>query len=634
MGVGAGSGCGRPITRRDFVNGVAVGAAGIAASGGLPARALAAPPVTAANYPPLRTGMRGSHPGSFEQAHVLRDGGHPGSGAAVDTGERYDLVIVGGGISGLAAAHFYRAAKPDARILILDNHDDFGGHAKRNEFRNAGGRTLLMNGGTLGIDSPRPYSAEADGLLKAIGIDVPAMKGVEKDDFYKSRGLGSGIFFDKETFGGDALVTGMHATSWAAALKTAPIDAAAQADIARVESEAVGDVMPGLTSDQKKDRLSRISYRAYLADLARIGPVALAYFQPRTHGWWGVGIDAVSALDAAAMGFPGFKGLNLAEGGFPRMGYTPLGYAETGGSYTLHLPDGNATVARLLVRSLIPATMPGRSAADSMLATVDYGALDRPGQPVRIRLSSIVTAAHHVGDPKAAREVAITYVAGTSLRTVHARDVVMASWNAMIPYVVPELPDTQKAALHALVKAPLVYTTVQLANWRAFDRLKVSRVSAPGCFFTGFGLNDVDDIGGYDTPRDPNQPTLIRMEYVPCQPGLPEEDQNRAGRAKLLGTSFETFEGHVRDLLGRALAGGGFDAGRDITAITVNRWPHGYAPEYNPLWEPLLPEAEQPHVIARQRFGRIAIANSDSGRAAYTSSAIDQAHRAVTELLG
>ena len=269
-----------------------------------------------------------------------------------------------------------------------------------------------------------------------------------------------------------------------------------------------------------------------------------------------------------------------------------------------------------------------------MLAPVDYAALDRPGQPVRIRLASIVVAVHHDGDPRAANGVDITYVAGGDLGKVHAGQVVMASWNMMIPYIVPELPEPQKAALHALVKAPLVYTSVALANWQAFDRLKLSRVYAPGCFFTDYGLNEAVAIGRYATPADPAMPTVVRMEHIPCMPGLPEFDQNRAGRAELLATPFETFEHHVRDELGRALAGGGFDPTRDITAITVNRWPHGYAPEFNPLWEELLPEAEQPNVIARQRFGRIAIANADSGGGAYTSVAIDQAHRAVAELLG
>jgi spermidine dehydrogenase len=620
-----------PITRRDFLNGVAIGAGGIAAASMLPGGAGATPPPTAADYPPLRTGLRGSHPGSFEQAHILRDGGHPGAGKPVDTGEHYDLVVVGGGISGLAAAHFFRQAQPKARILIHDNHDDFGGHAKRNQFGTGKGM-MLCNGGTLGIDSPRPYSPEADGLLKAIGLDVEAMKGIEKEDFYGSRGLGNAIFFDKATFGADHLAVRGKGASWAQVLAGAPLSDAARRDIIGIE-EGGGDWLPGLNSAEKKDRLSRMSYHAYLADCAKADEKALAYFQPRSQGWWGVGIDAITALDAWGMGFPGFEGLKLDKGGIERMGYTPRGYADTGGSYTLHFPDGNATIARLLVRSLIPDALPGTSAADSVLAQADYATLDRPGQPVRIRLSSIAVAVHHQGDPASARGVDITYVTGTTLHTVHAAQVVMASWNMMIPYIVPELPAPQKAALHELVKAPLVYTSVAIANWQAFDRLKVARIHAPGCFFTDYGLNETVDVGGYTSPRDPAQPTVVRLEHIPCQPGLPEFDQNRAGRAELLATPFEDFEHHIRDEMGRALSGGGFDPDRDITAITVNRWPHGYAPEFNPLWEEVLPEAQQPNVVARKRFGRIAIANADAGRAAYTSSAIDQAHRAVSELL-
>ena len=623
------------ITRRDFVNGVAVGVGGIAATALLPGVGAAAlpPAPSVVDYPPIRTGLRGSHPGSFEQAHVLRDGGHPGRGGADDTGEHYDLVVVGGGISGLAAAHFFRQAKPSAKILILDNHDDFGGHAKRNEFHPAGGPTLIANGGTLGIDSPRPYSAAADGLLKAIGIDVPKLKGVEKEDAYEERGLGSGIFFDKETFGADHLATGGAKTPWAERLATAPLSPEARRGIVEIE-EGGRDYLPGLSSAQKKDRLSRISYRAYLADIAKIDEKALAYFQPRSLGDWCVGIDAITALDAWGMRFPGFKGLKLAPGGTDRMSYTPRGYADTGGSYTLHFPDGNATIARLLVRSLVPGALPGTSAADSILAPLDYARLDRAGQPVRIRRSSIVVAVHHDADPRTAEGVDITYVSGVDLRRVHAARVVMASWNMMIPYIVPELPEPQKAALRDLVKGPLVYTSVALANRQAFERLKVARVYAPGCFFTSFRLNEVVEAGGYATPLDPAAPTFVKMQHIPCQPGLSEHDQNRAGRAVLLEMPFETFEGHVKDQLGRTLGAGGFDPDRDILGITVNRWPHGYAPEFNPLWEPMLPEAEQSHVIARKRFGRIAIANADSGRSAYTSTAIDQAHRAVAELLG
>jgi spermidine dehydrogenase len=633
----------RPIDRRDFLNGVAVavgalGAAGFAGSAAAQASA-AWPQDQAGYYPPILTRLRGSHPGSFENAHALRDGDFWETHAAgQDTGERYDLVVVGGGVSGLSAAHFYRAARPDAKILILDNHDDFGGHAKRNEFH-LGGKLHLLNGGTLEIDSPRPYSPVADGLIRSLGIDPVALsKSCDQDELYPSLGLTGSVFFDEETFGQDRLVTGAPgrreeatADEWRAFLAKSPLPAKAQADIVRIETGG-DDYLPGLTSAQKKDRLSRISYQAFLTDMVKADPMAVAFYQSATKGEWGVGIDAVSALDCWGFGMAGFKGLKLDPGSAPRMGYTPAGYAD-GGSYTFHFPDGNATIARLLVRNLIPAALPGRDCVDVVGARADYAELDKPGNAVRIRLSSIVVRARNQGDPAASRGVEVAYVRGDKVYTAQARDCVLASWNMMIPYLCPELPDGQKTALHSLVKTPLVYTSVALRDWTAFKRLGIFGVEAPGGYHSYFHLNKPVDIGAVTAEPSPDKPILVHMVRTPCQPGLPEHDQNRAGRAELLGTSFEDFERNIREQLGRTLAGGGFDPARDITAITVNRWPHGYAPEFNPLWEPELPVAEQPNVIGRARFGRITIANSDSGRAAYTDSAINQAHRAVSELL-
>jgi spermidine dehydrogenase len=202
----------------------------------------------------------------------------------------------------------------------------------------------------------------------------------------------------------------------------------------------------------------------------------------------------------------------------------------------------------------------------------------------------------------------------------------------MIPYLCPELPDKQKAALKSLVKTPLIYTTVALRNWRPFKTLGLSSVFAPGSYYSTLSLNPVVDIGNYRSVRSPDEPILIRVQRVPVRPGLPQRDQNRAGQLDIFTTSFETFERNLRDQLARTLSPGGFDPARDITAITVNRWPHGYAYEYNPLFDPDWPDGEQPHVIGRARFGRITIANSDSGAAAYTDSAIDQAYRAVQDL--
>jgi spermidine dehydrogenase len=622
----------RAIPRRDFLQGALVGAATTLSGALLRAHASDMADAPAQDrpgyYPPLLTGMRGSHPGSFENAHALRDGGQPAAGT--DTGETYDLVVVGGGISGLSAAYFYRAKiSRNARILILDNHDDFGGHAKRNEFQ-IGGRTLLMNGGTLEIDSPRPYDAVAAGLIKELGIDIATLrKKITHPKFYSEHGLRRGAFFDRETFGADKLVVGPPS---AASLADAPLSEKARQDFVRLNEQPV-DYMPGLTSDEKKRRLAKMSYRDFLRDVAKVDPAVIAFYQPLSHGEWAVGIDAVSALDVWAFDFPGFQGLKLAKGIVPEMGYTPSGYAATGGSEKLHFPDGNATIARLLVRSLIPDAIPGGTAEDIVMARVDYSQLDRRGTPVRLRLNSTAVRARNLGDPSSAREVAVTYIQGNKTYLVRARDCVLAGYNAMIPYLCPELPEKQKAALHRAVKSPLVYTTVALRNWQAFKKLGVSDIYAPGSYHSMLGLNSKVDVGGYTSPASPEDPILLRMLRVPTSPGLPEHEQNKAGRAELLATPFATFERNIRAQLARILAPGGFDPARDIEAITVNRWPHGYAPEFNPLFEPVLPPQERPNVIGRARFGRIAIANSDAGAAAYTDSAIDQAHRAVTELL-
>jgi spermidine dehydrogenase len=639
------------ITRRDFLNGVAItlGAAMLPSSDLL---AQEAGPDSSAQeyflskgitqqdptyYPPALTGMRGSHPGSFEVAHSLRDG-HRWSEAGTDE-ESYDLIVVGGGISGLAAAYFFRqAAGAKAKILILDNHDDFGGHAKRNEFR-AGDRLLLGYGGTQSIEAPGRYSKVASGLLKELGIDTQKFYKYYDRKLFESMNLKSATFFDKETFGKDVLwphmIVGFDETFFGSTNLTPeivaqiPIDEVARKDLLRLQREAV-DYFPDLDPQQTRLKLMKTSYKDFLLQVAKVHPDVVKVFQSSTHDLYCVGIDAVSALACRGMGYPGFRGLKPT----PRRSATAGSEEEGEEPYIFHFPDGNASVARLLVRSLIPECAPGHTMEDIVTAKINYARLDNPQNNVRIRLNSTVVAAKHVGDPSNAKEVEVTYVLAGQAHKLRGAHCVMACYNCIVPYLCPEMPEKQKEALVYAVKQPLVYTNVQIRNWTSFQKLGIRYIYAPGSYFCSTTLDFPVSLGDYKFPSSPEESCLLHLVRTPCSPGLPCKDQFRAGRYELLSTPFDTFERKIRDQLGRMLGAGGFDPAKDIQAITVNRWPHGYAYEYNQLFEPVdRPPSERPCVIGRQPFGRITIANSDSDGHAYTNIAIDQGYRAVQEAL-
>jgi spermidine dehydrogenase len=610
----------RRITRRDFMNGAAMAiAAAVAPHASLLAQEKEAQDRSGYD-PPAAHGLRGSHPGAFEVAHRLRDGTFWSSaGQPESSGESYDLIVVGGGISGLSSARFFhQAAGKTARVLIqLD-------------------KTFMLGfGGTFSIESPAPYSPVAQGVVRDLGIDVSSYSRHLDSKLYASLGLKQKIFFDQETFGADRLVvkpSPKHGEKmWREFESQAPLTDKTKADLKRLYA-LDEDLMPGLSSEQKKAKLARMSYADYLTKLVKVEPQVVTILDPEQKSLYGVGIDAISAQDAWGLDMPGFEGLKLTPGPGPGMGRDAIPNEEAE-KYFFHFPDGNSSIARLMVRSLIPEAVPGNSADDIVTSQIRYEELDRPGKPTRIRLNSTVVRVRHEGDASTAKEVEVTYVQQGRLYTVKAAHCILACWHPVIPYIAGELPAPQLAALRSAEKVPIVYTNVALRNWQSFVRLETRSVTAPRCYFTDFGLDRRVSIGNYHCTKSPEEPIVLTMERYPCSPGLPARGQHRAGRADLYATSFETFERKIREQLARSIGAGGFDPARDIEAITVNRWPHGYAYQYNSLWDPFwLEGGPLPCVEARKPFGRIAIANADADAYAYTDCAINQAHRAVNEL--
>jgi spermidine dehydrogenase len=540
---------------------------------------------------------------------------------ASDTGETYDLVVVGAGISGLSAAYFFReAVGVDRRVLLLDNHDDFGGHAKRNEFRHEG-RLFIGYGGTQSIETPFPYSFVAKSLVRDLGIEVSRYPEFVDRGLYERLGLLPGVFFDRETWGEDRLVSGYRHRPWEEFFAESPAPPDVRRDLVRIHA-TTEDFLAGLTVPEKRSRLEEISYQDYLLGIARLAPAALPFFA-------GMGfrnnmrMDTAPALKAAQYGAPGFAGLGLEE---------ELPFDEAG--YVFHFPDGGATIARLLVSRLVPPAVPGRQDMQTIvLARVRYSSLDEPEQPVRLRLNSTVVRVEHEGSPDRAQRVRVAYVRDGRTRVVTARNVILACFNSMVRFLVPELPEAQKQALAYAVKVPMMYSNVLVRDWRAFEKLRVSAVSAPGMYHTSASLDFPVSMGGYDCSRSPGEPIVVHLVRNPNRPGRPRREQQRAGMQEMLATPFETIERETRRQMARMLGPGGFDPAADILAFTANRWPHGYAYTYDTLGDPELPDDQRPHVQGRRPFGRVAIANTDAGAAAFINVAIDEAHRAVQELL-
>ena len=648
------------ITRRDFINGVSYGLAASVA----PIDFLKAKNIDPFKYPPALMGIRGNHPGSFDHAHRLALAGGNFLEEVTDLGESNDLIVVGGGISGLSAAYFYQErTASNQNILILDNHDDFGGHAKRNEFQ-VDGREMLTYGGSQSIESPSYYEEVSKKLMVDLGIDFQKFYTAYDFDYFKNRGLTSSFFFNKETYGENKIVRNVpnyrydinHKNNTKPenikkVVKEMPISDKSKDEFARLFLDKT-DFFPEMALEEKFYHLENMSYEEYLRKYHKVGDEVVGLFHTMLWSLWGVGTESIPAFGAFSDGLPGFSGLGFTEEEGTTEPenemYDISTYDETiegfmsknevsDEPYIFHFPDGNATIARLLVRKMIPNAISGSTMEDIVTAKADYSQLDLPDQNTRIRLDSTVISAKNVNDG-----VEVIYVNQGKLYKVSGKKCILACYNGIIPELCPELPKKQKEALKYNVKVPLVWIQVAMKNWHMFANKGISRAISPNSFFNNMYIDFPVSIGDYQYPQTFDEPVVFLMNHVPTRPyeGLTNREQHRKGRYDILKLSFQDYEDKIIDHLS-AMFGSDFKE-EDLAGITVNRWAHGYSYEYNSLFDNAffdgrMPDSmnneRYPHVMGRKPIGNISIANSDSGGSAYVDAAIVQADRAVNELL-
>ncbi|WP_433513551.1 NAD(P)-binding protein [Nonomuraea sp. CA-143628] len=634
----------RPISRRDFLDGVAmaVGTLALGVSAGCTSRP--GPPGSGETYPPGvpraevsppgLTGLRGGTPESLSVAHALRDGRFwQYAGTPVPTGEHYDLVVVGGGISGVSAAFEWHRQNPGARILILDNHDEIGGHARRNEFHPAGRSGVLVGcGGSRSLRTPSVWTPEGKKLLDRLGIELKRFDRYFDQRLYGGLGMHRSVMCDRETFRKDALVRITPQTRTEEWVRGLPIAEQAKKDLVMLYDKP-RDWFPGLPRERKEERLAALTYSDFLLKVCQVHPDVELFCRTMPSVMWGYGTQTFGAIDAWGSDYPGFGGLGL-DGGKPSRFSSPSMKKEwkAADPNIYHFPEGNQALVRMMVGRMIPGFADSTSMDGITTASFDYGRLDLPANRVRFRLSSTAVSARNDGPPDSAGTATVGYFDGHRVRTVRAGAVVMACWNMVIPYLVPDLPEDQKQALRDAVKMPVVDAMVQLRDWEAWQRLGIDRTRWTGAYWCLSELDHPVTMPGYDCPTKPGNPINVRMLAATCRSELGPAAGAATGRNELLNTPYSRLEYTIRDQLTRLLGPGGFDPATDIEAITVNRWGHGYAPEYCRPWNSFYPDGPFPADLARRRFGRIAIANCDSVPASRADAAITAAHRAISEL--
>ena len=614
-------GMNRPITRRDFLQGSALVIAGAAIGCNRGSDSKISSPNH--NYPPNFTGLRGQDMASTTLAHGVRDGKFAQlPGDVVDTGEEYDLIVIGAGLAGLAAAYVYhREKKGCCRILILDNHDDFGGHARRNTFHWQG-TTLIGPGGTFALEEPELSPPEAVEIFNELGIDPKHMESYRDDEFNKRFGLSSGVFFDDRIYPGitSKWVNGFYDTPYADFFAASPLNAAAQSELVELYTTRK-NYLPGVDDPEKA--LAEMSWEKFIREKMGLGDEAVRFANLYATDLVGLGCDAVSAFAGYEVG-PGFAGMG-GEGfqevdGILRYAYDPKS----------RFPDGNHTIARRLLQAILPEAVPGGSTMEEVFnSTVDYSSFDKKENNVLVRLRSMAVRVQHEGDASRAQNVIVHYSQPDGkVYRVRGRSAVMAGWGMVVKHIVPEISSEQLGALDKYRYCSAVYINVLLKHWKPIADLKMYEMYLPGGYCTWMHIADPLLVGSYRPDYHPDKPTLLSMYKYIYKPGLDPDEQMILGRMEMENKPFEEYEREIRAELQHMFGSHGFNAADDILAITVNRWGHGY----NFFKGPKRAD-DKPYVRGREKLGRISFAGADAGGSPWTQLALQQGRRAALEQL-